>query len=700
MPIATEQSTGVMLWWSAISAISVAQRPRRGCSSRGARSVDEDPACGASASGRSALSALFVFGCAFRSFLPRAEGQRICLVDSWWSSAILSRAVATVAELSLVAQWTLFLGPVDEGRRLARRVRRLAAACCPLIAFAEICSWYTTLTTNFSGSVIEESTWAVTSALMTLTLDRALVAAARDAPAVHRRGHRPQRRLRHVHGDGRRAHVRGARARRHGARQDRTSRSREGVADSASRRVVTRRWDDWKDEMPWMSLYFSAGVWISLSLIRAPRLKTGHRARERRLARPSVDRGAPARRRGLAPLPLLTAINFVNYFDRQIMYGLFPLVGKDLALSDTALGALGFGNLLVFALSSILSGPATRRFGARAVVATGVTVWSLATLGSALAPNYAVPARHARARRRGRGRLRPARERAAVRRRAARAARARHGHLQRRHGARRRGRRRLRASSRAACSRRTSRGAARCSSRGCRASCSRSPRRAWRSPTSSPRRRGCPRGATCCRPCTSRPSSRALLANFGAGSLISWMPTLLLRERHLAPSVASAYLGLVAIVCGAGGVLAGGYAGDALSRRVRAGHALVVGVSFIASVPVGARRALRAVALRLPRAHGRRRVPLLRLQRPHRRRRRRDGPARLRDDAAGELPARRHVGRQRARVARHGPRLGSAARPRRGAARDGARGRDGRVPRRRAILFVVVSRLQRRAPRP
>jgi MFS family permease len=97
---------------------------------------------------------------------------------------------------------------------------------------------------------------------------------------------------------------------------------------------------------------------------------------------------AARRRRGLAPLPLLTAINFVNYFDRQIMYGLFPLVGRDLALSDTALGALGFGNLLVYAVSSLLSGPATRRFGTRPVIATGVTVWSLATLGSALAPNY------------------------------------------------------------------------------------------------------------------------------------------------------------------------------------------------------------------------------------------------------------------------------------------------------------------------
>jgi MFS family permease len=77
------------------------------------------------------------------------------------------------------------------------------------------------------------------------------------------------------------------------------------------------------------------------------------------------------------------------------------------------------------------------------------------------------------------------------------------------------------------------------------------------------------------------------LANFGAGAIIAWMPTLMLRERLIAPTVASIYLGLVAIVCGAGGVLAGGYAGDALSRRVRAGHALVVGVSFIASVPVG-----------------------------------------------------------------------------------------------------------------
>jgi hypothetical protein len=44
----------------------------------------------------------------------------------------------------------------------------------------------------------------------------------------------------------------------------------EGVADAWQRRIVTRRWEHWREEIPWMSLYFSAGVWISIALMRAP----------------------------------------------------------------------------------------------------------------------------------------------------------------------------------------------------------------------------------------------------------------------------------------------------------------------------------------------------------------------------------------------------------------------------------------------
>jgi hypothetical protein len=44
----------------------------------------------------------------------------------------------------------------------------------------------------------------------------------------------------------------------------------QGLWDTASRRVVSHRWADWKNEVAWMSLYFSVAVWISISLIHAP----------------------------------------------------------------------------------------------------------------------------------------------------------------------------------------------------------------------------------------------------------------------------------------------------------------------------------------------------------------------------------------------------------------------------------------------
>src|SRR6266511_3064866 len=53
--------------------------------------------------------AAYVFGCAFRSFLPRADVQRICLFDTWWSSVLVGRTVATVAEIAFVAQWAILL---------------------------------------------------------------------------------------------------------------------------------------------------------------------------------------------------------------------------------------------------------------------------------------------------------------------------------------------------------------------------------------------------------------------------------------------------------------------------------------------------------------------------------------------------------------------------------------------------------------
>src|SRR6516165_3559101 len=110
------------------------------------------------------LAALYVFGCAFRSVLPRADVQRICLFDTWLSSVMVGRSVATVAELCFAAQWAIVL------RELGRishsdTTRNIAGAVVPLIVLAECCSWFAVISTDFLGNVLENSIWAVAFSL-------------------------------------------------------------------------------------------------------------------------------------------------------------------------------------------------------------------------------------------------------------------------------------------------------------------------------------------------------------------------------------------------------------------------------------------------------------------------------------------------------------------------------------------------------
>ena len=95
-----------------------------------------------------ALCGVYTVGCAFRSVLPRADVQRICLWDTWWSNVFVGRSVATVAELSFVLEGALvlfFLATYLESS-LGRAVAR---AIVPLIVIAECFSWYAVLTTHY-----------------------------------------------------------------------------------------------------------------------------------------------------------------------------------------------------------------------------------------------------------------------------------------------------------------------------------------------------------------------------------------------------------------------------------------------------------------------------------------------------------------------------------------------------------------------
>jgi hypothetical protein len=210
------------------------------------------------------LCAAYVFGCAFRSVLPRADVQRICLFDTWLSSVLVGRSVATIAELCFVAQWAIvlhYLGSLTK----SDTTRNIAYLIVPLILIAECCSWYSVITTDYLGNTVENSIWLVTFLLIAAALLRVMAdfrgavrfaigaaiagivgylafLAIIDVPMYFERW-----------------------------QADMTSGKQllgvlAGLHDVSTRWAVTHDFAEWRDEIAWMSLYFSTAVWSSLAL--------------------------------------------------------------------------------------------------------------------------------------------------------------------------------------------------------------------------------------------------------------------------------------------------------------------------------------------------------------------------------------------------------------------------------------------------
>jgi hypothetical protein len=230
------------------------------------------------------LSAGYVLGCAYRSVLPVFDVPRVALVDSMLSTAFVGRSVATVAELCFIAQWALLLRDCSQasGGLLGRVASRTVI---PLILVAEICSWYSVLTTSNLGHVFEESLWSLATALIVAglladfrrwhvrwrTASIWLTAAGGvyffylvfvDVPMYRSRwiadelAGKPYLTL------------------------------WQGYLDATAHRVITYQWAVWKREVAWMSLYFSVAVWVSLWLVHAPVPVARPALRRLRLRRP------------------------------------------------------------------------------------------------------------------------------------------------------------------------------------------------------------------------------------------------------------------------------------------------------------------------------------------------------------------------------------------------------------------------------
>ena len=211
------------------------------------------------------LSGIFAAACAFRSILPRVDLERRCLWNSALSSIFVGRSVATVAELCFAGQCALLISKLAALTGNAS-LQVVGWSIVPLIFLAQLFCWYAVISLNHLGHAIEEILWSVLTVLMALSLGLTLEQMPPDSRILSKFGMVAcaGAALLMLAVDVPMYLARWRHARSSGVRYLSLM---EGLRDALQRRRVTHRWSDWRPEVPWMSLYFSVGVWLSLCFV-------------------------------------------------------------------------------------------------------------------------------------------------------------------------------------------------------------------------------------------------------------------------------------------------------------------------------------------------------------------------------------------------------------------------------------------------
>lgn len=228
------------------------------------------------------LAVPWVINCAYRSLFPSLYLQRYVFWDTPLNGILVDRGLACVGELCCVFQTSLALRHVDmeiTGGRLW--VQATGWLSFVVYVVAEICSYYNVATTNelwcaievdldalsylimlpasiylfllCPGSITGSSAKKFLAVMVPLTVLYPLYNFLIDAPMYLRRYAADQKAGKHYFG------------------------FLEGLEDAATRRIFTHEFNDWKEDMTWMVLYFFLGAAGGIVLMYAPKLDTSNK---------------------------------------------------------------------------------------------------------------------------------------------------------------------------------------------------------------------------------------------------------------------------------------------------------------------------------------------------------------------------------------------------------------------------------------
>lgn len=87
-------------------------------------------------------------------------------------------------------------------------------------------------------------------------------------------------------------------------------------------------------------------------------------------------------------LVLLTALNFINYVDRNVLFAVQPLIQREFHVDDAKIGFLTTAFFFCYMIAAPLITPLADRYPRKWIMAIGAILWSVATLLSAVTKNY------------------------------------------------------------------------------------------------------------------------------------------------------------------------------------------------------------------------------------------------------------------------------------------------------------------------
>ncbi len=88
-------------------------------------------------------------------------------------------------------------------------------------------------------------------------------------------------------------------------------------------------------------------------------------------------------------LLVLTALNLLNYIDRNVLFAVQPLVQKEFQITKTQVGYLTSAFLLCYMVTAPFTGPLADRYSRKRIIALGAAFWSGLTLLTAFTNTYA-----------------------------------------------------------------------------------------------------------------------------------------------------------------------------------------------------------------------------------------------------------------------------------------------------------------------